>query len=1055
MTRRLATLMLSLMLTATAMAQAVIFPQEQQAGTAVATQSGDVFTLKNDLFEASFRLSGGRLMFDGCEAMGLKPGTELFTIRLNNGTEIAASQMTQGTPRIVSLTADENAAKGSLKLPGQAIEADFSHGNITLKWRAVLRDGSHYLRTELELTSSQNVDMYNIVPMIYNVDNSGSEQAPVVVGNTRGAVIASDRIFAGLETPMGINTTGGGMSTEPFAYGSWDGSKFSWTPGDETPQGILNLGFTANYISGVQGYLAIKSTGNLTVTFQYNSGSHRLDIAGVDVLDPFTGEVVASDYHKGTAGGRHENNVYRLNIPSKGYYLVRYFRDRTEEVTGAISGGFNSNGTITWSGTVSAPNVVYDGDLDKNVIQDEESAASLIYPILKANGTRTDAWNTSSWTQVADSDVPARVKEVGYSYPKVRMMEKTISFDQSKGTFNAQFMYSSGNHGLTIGGVELIDADGNVAASDYHAGFSGTAKNNHNYSFVIPAAGNYKLRYYVALNADNSDNTSTGNINLTYKVDETLHLNAPTETAIRGEWNRQTTLKKGKTWRVGAVVGLIAPNQARRSFLCYSERERAVPWRPFPLYNSWYELNIDRNNDANYTGNFNESQCMTVLNQWKKNLFDKHQTGIASFVWDDGWDQYGTWTFNKNFPNGFQKMSDAATAMNSHIGAWLGPVGGYGQSGNYRRNYWNGKGGMQLSNEAYYNVFLTACSKMVNDYDFNFFKFDGISAQFSATGPDAGATGQENAEAIIDIEQRVREVKPDIFLNTTVGTWASPFWFQYTDAVWRQENDHGTIGNGKNSRENWITYRDRLVYQNFVQNSPLCPINTLMTHGFMLSKYGGGVANMSQDYNDILRELRCAFACGSGMVEIYADFALMNSINSGKLWGDLAECIKWQREQADVLPDVHWVGGNPWDISKSKSEVYGWAAWNGKKATLALRNPSTSQQTFKTTLREALDIPDYITGSITLEKAFTQSNLNGLTVGQPIDIDTELTLKLSASSVYVFNGIDSSTSDIIEISPENAVSPTDNRWYNLQGQVVGSEPTAKGIYIVKGKKVKR
>ena len=344
---------------------------------------------------------------------------------------------------------------------------------------------------------------------------------------------------------------------------------------------------------------------------------------------------------------------------------------------------------------------------------------------------------------------------------------------------------------------------------------------------------------------------------------------------------------------------------------------------------------------------------------------------------------------------------------------------------------------------------------MVNDYDFNFFKFDGISAQFSATGPDAGATGQENAEAIIDIEQRVREVKPDIFLNTTVGTWASPFWFQYTDAVWRQENDHGTIGNGKNSRENWITYRDRLVYQNFVQNSPLCPINTLMTHGFMLSKYGGGVASMSQDYNDILRELRCAFACGSGMVEIYADFALMNSINSGKLWGDLAECIKWQREQADVLPDVHWVGGNPWDISKSKSEVYGWASWNGKKATLALRNPSTSQQTFKTTLREALDIPDYITGSITLEQAFSQSNLNGLTVGQPIDIDTELTLKLSASSVYVFNGIDSSTSDIIEISPENAVSPTDNRWYNLQGQVVGSEPTAKGIYIQRGKKVKR
>ena len=1053
MTRRIAMLMFGLLLTtATVKAQSVIFPQQQQAGTAVATQSGDVFTLSNDLFEASFQQTGGHLVFNGCEAMGLKPGTELFTIRLGNGTEVAASEMTQGTPRIVSLNADENAVKGSHRLPGKAIEADFSHGNITLKWRAVLRDGSHYLRTELELTSSQNVSMNNIVPMIYTVDNRSSGQSPVVVGNTRGAVIASDKIFAGLETPMGINTTGSGVSSEAFVYGSWNGSKFSWTPGSETPQGILNLGFTSDYISGVQGYLAIKSTGNLTVTFQYSSGSHRLDIAGVDVLNPFTGEVVASDYHKGTAGGRHENNVYRLNIPTKGYYLVRYFRDCSEEVTGAISGGFNSNGTITWSGTVSAPEVVYDGDLDKNVINDEEESASgLIYPVLKAGGTRTDAWNTGSWTKVTSADVPARINEVGHSYPKVRMMEKTISFDRSKGTFNAQFMYSSGNHGLTIGGVELIDANGNVAASDYHAGFSGHAKTDHNYTFVVPAAGNYKLRYYVALNADDSDNTSSGNINLTYELKETLHLNAPEETNIRGEWSRQTTLKKGKTWRVGAVVGLIAPGQARRSFLCYSERERAVPWRPFPLYNSWYELNIDRNNSADYSNHFTESQCLTVVNQWKKNLFDKYQTGIATFMWDDGWDQYGTWTFNKNFPNGFSKISDAATAMNSHIGAWLGPVGGYGQSGNYRRNYWNGKGGMQLSNEAYYNVFLTACTNMVNNYDFNFFKFDGISAQFSSVGPDAGATGQENAEAIIDIEQRIREVKPDIFLNTTVGTWASPFWFQYTDAVWRQENDHGTIGNGKNSRENWITYRDRLVYQNFVQNSPLCPINSMMTHGFMLSKFGGGVAGMSQDYSDVVRELRCAFACGSGMVELYADYSLLNSINNGKLWAEIANCIKWQREQADVLPDAHWVGGNPW--TGSKSEVYGWASWNGKKATLALRNAAQSQQTFKTTLREALDIPTYITGSITLSKAFTQANLSGLTVDQPIDIDTELTLRLPASSVYVFNGIDSSTSDIVEILPENNTLPTDNRWYNLQGQPVGKEPVAKGVYIRNGKKV--
>ncbi|MBR0273167.1 MAG: hypothetical protein IJQ59_03630 [Bacteroidaceae bacterium] len=1025
-------------------AQSVIFPQEQQAGTAVSQVSDGVYTLSNDLLSASFRHADGKLTFDGCEAMGLKAGGELFSIRLGNGTEVASSQMTLGEVKAIDCQADASAAKGALKLPGKAIEADYSYGDLRLTWRAVLRDGSHYLRTELELTAVKNVAMNAIIPMHYTVDNSSSEQAPAVVGNTRGAVIASDKIFAGLETPMGKNSIVGALNKEPFAYGAWNSTTFAWEPGAETPQGILNLGLPASGILGTQGYLAILGTGVQKVTFQYTSGNHRLDIAGVDVVDPATGSVVAKDYHKGYTGGAKSNNVYTLNIPAEGFYLVRYFRDTVTEKQNS----FNSNGTITWSCDVLAPALLFDGNSAANVLP--SAATAVTASLLEVGGTRTDAWNTSSWSTPAA--VPARINELGYTSDRIKVMQKSVGFSRGEGIFNAQFMYASGNHGLTIAGVDLMDKDGNVVASDYHRGFSGTAKTDHNYSFVVPVGGDYTLRYFAVLNPDGSDNTSSGNINLSYAKDYYYHLPAPTETEIQGEWSRQTTLQAGKTWKVGAVVGLIAPGQARRSFLCYSERERAVPWRAFPMYNSWYELNIDRNNDQNYTGNFNEAQCAEVLNQWKTNLFDKYGVGIGSFVWDDGWDIYGTWEFNPNFPNGFQNLSDQAWAMDSQIGAWLGPVGGYGTSGNYRRNYWSGKGGMQLSNKAYYDVFLNRTSYMLNTYHFNAFKFDGISAQFSATGPDAGATGEENAEAIIDIELKLREVKPDVFFNTSVGTWASPFWFQVTDAVWRQENDWGTIGNQGNSREQWITYRDRLVYQNFVQNSPLCPINTLMTHGFMLSKFGGGVANMSQNYNDIVRELRCAFACGSAMVEVYADFALMNSINGGKLWGELADCIKWQKEQEDVLPDIHWVGGNPWD--GSKANVYGWASWNGKKATLALRNPSASQQTFTTTLREALDIPAYIHTTITLSKAFTQNNLTGLTVGEPIDIDTPLTLKLAASYVYIFNGVDANADEtqVTSLSESRRGEGSDS-WYTLDGRQMKSRPQQRGVYINAGKKV--
>ncbi len=671
-------------------AQSVIFPQEKQAGNASLVAERGVYTLQNDLLKAHFVAKNNHLFFNGCEQLGLLPGSELFSILLADGREVPASSMNLKSVEELNLIPAEGAAKGSLKMNGKAIEAHFTFEDLSIVWRAVLRDGSHYLRTEMDINANKDVAMRGIIAMKYSFNNKFSKQLPHVVGNTRGAVIANDKIFAGLETPMGINTV------------------------------------------------------------------------------------------------------------------------------------------------ASAPTV------ETSVLQ--------------------------------------------------------------------------------------------------------------------------------------------------------------------GLWSRQTTLQAGKTWNVGAVVGLIAKDQARRSFLAYSERERAVPWRATPVYISWYELNIDRNNSEDYSENMTINQCVDVIKHWNKDFFKKYKKNVKTFVFDDGWDQYGLWTFNKNFPNGFKEIDKEARKMGSGIGAWLGPVGGYGQSGTYRRNYWKDKGGMQLSNPAYYKTFLDACTNMINSYDFRFFKFDGISAQASAIGPDAGARGDENAEAIINIEREVRKIKPDIFLNTTVGTWASPFWFQFTDAVWRQVADYNVIGNQGSDRERWITYRDHLVYQNFVQNSPLCPINTLMTHGFILSKWGAVSKDM--DYEGIVRELRCAFACGSGMVELYNDYELMNKINKGALWKDLAECIDWQEANADVLPDIHWVGGHPWD--GKKANIYGWAAWNGKKAVFTLRNPAAYEQTIKLTLRKALDIPAYVKTTITLNDGFSQGVLGGLKVNEPIDIDKELTLTLPKSSVFVYNGVDGS-----------------------------------------------
>ena len=665
----------------------VIFPSLQQPEKAIATNEGEKYILSNNLLKAEYILENGNLKFNGSEALQLANGSELFTITLADSTIVKSSEMTMTAPQLIPLKGDKEAVKKSEQYDGYKLTAEFKYNNLTIEWSAVLRDNSHYLRTEMKISAKEDTEMINIVPMEYTLTDNAD--AVIVNGVVRGAPLTSSKIFAGIETPLGINSV-----------------------------------------------------------------------------------------------------------------------------------------------------------------------------------------------------------------------------------------------------------EGNT---------------------------------------------------------------------IKGLWSRATTLKAGNTWSIGAVVGLVAEGQLRRSFLAYHERERAVPYRSFIHYNSWYELNIDRNNDSNPLNRMVESQCLPVLDAWKANLFDKHNVGIDAFVWDDGWDDFNSlWDFHIGFPEGFSNINRKATAMGTGIGAWLGPVGGYGASKAQRLAYWNNTHSTQitnfeLSNPEYLDAFADRCSQMVNDYDFRYFKLDGISDLSNATGPKI----EEDVESFLNMLNVLREIKYDLYFNCTVGTWSSPFWLHYADAIWRQDGDWDKIGDQGDYREKWITYRDYMVYKNFPIASPICPINSIMTHGLMVTKYGPPNVMPRNDSDEtakgIIREMHCAFGCGSGLIELYVDNDLMTTIGEdGELWEALAECIEWHRDNEDVLADVHWVGGNPWD--GEKAEVYGWASWNGEKATLTLRNPNSTEQTFTTTLRQALDIPNYVTGKIKLTDAFkNQTQYSGIT-NESIDIDQTITFTMPPFDVVVLDG---------------------------------------------------
>lgn len=341
---------------------------------------------------------------------------------LGNNTKVKASEMKWQSIHEENLNANFTVLKISEQLPGKALVALLSYGELTIQWRAVLRDGSHYLRTEMKISTSKDIQMKSIVPMFYKIEDCCDNTKTLVIGNTRGAVIASNHIFAGLETPLGINSVNSTFNSNFDIY-SWN--KNSWQETTESiPDSILSFGFSSSQIVVSKGEVEIKSAGIWRFKFLYKSGKHQMNITGFDLVDE-TGKIVASDYHLGNTGNKEKQNTYALNIKNSGQYTLRYFAE-------------NHTKTINSKGKIS-------------IISDSNNQITKIS------------------------------KEKADSY-----------------------------------------------------------------------------------------------------------------TIISGKWNRNTLLQTTDTFYVSSVIGMVALGQLRRSFLACHEREHAVPWRSFVLYNSWYELNINR-----------------------------------------------------------------------------------------------------------------------------------------------------------------------------------------------------------------------------------------------------------------------------------------------------------------------------------------------------------------------------------------------------------------------------------------------------------------------------
>lgn len=399
-----------------------------------------------------------------------------------------------------------------------------------------------------------------------------------------------------------------------------------------------------------------------------------------------------------------------------------------------------------------------------------------------------------------------------------------------------------------------------------------------------------------------------------------------------------------------AVLGVASAGHVEDAFANYLTRIRVRPVRPFVLYNSWYDL---QGADLNQT---NLLDRVTAFRQ---------RGGIAldSFVLDDGWDDLsGLWHVDpQQFPHGFAPLSNALRHNGSHLGLWFGPGGGYAQ--NARQRLTAGKklgleelaGGQWfcIAGPHYHQVLQRRMIQAVTTWHVNYLKLDGVP--FGCNDPNHGhPIGIYSSPALtrswISMLAAVRQARPGVFINFTTGSWLSPWWLQYADTLWMGGEDYGYLNDVPivSPRQAAMTYKDSVLYDDFVRHHDQVPMSSIMTHGIIdgrLNRLGGdqeSPLNWTDGIVDYIGQ-------GTMMWELY----ITPSVLDGVKWKALSSAIDWAKSQRHTLLDNgSMVLGDP-----AAGEVYGFLHRRPGHTLLVLRNPTIHPGT------ASLPLPEIVTPS--------------------------------------------------------------------------------------------
>ncbi len=147
------------------------------------------------------------------------------------------------TPKVVELAAKSDGIRVAERIRGVALEADLiSEKGIRARWRAELRNGSNYIRQNLQLAASTAaVQLYGVELLDLKIPDART------IGTAAGCPVAAHDLFLGVEMPGAQNSLDGekvriGFSSklELSASGAYSfGSVMGVAPTDQLRRGFL------------------------------------------------------------------------------------------------------------------------------------------------------------------------------------------------------------------------------------------------------------------------------------------------------------------------------------------------------------------------------------------------------------------------------------------------------------------------------------------------------------------------------------------------------------------------------------------------------------------------------------------------------------------------------------------------------------------------------------------------------------------------------------------------------------------------------------------------